>query len=195
MKEQSKFQHDIVDKLLIAFVIIYNVGLLVNSTLWLFTDSFYHIKTSLSTSNLMGLNEKVTYGLFTAGMLGGSFYCLRGLYQRLGEAYTLISGEIPEPKKVLNIKVWLFWYLFRPIQGGILALILLSLVNSKLLVSNNLDSSSVGSFYTQVAVGFLAGFGSHELIHKIEEIIKVTFAKAKSSSSGSAQKVKENKGE
>lgn len=195
MKELSKQNHDNFDKFLIAFVIIYNVGLLVVTTFWLFTDSFYQLKSSLNTTNLMGINEKVTYGLFAAGMLGGSFYCLRGMYQRLGEAYTPIGTHEPEPKKVLNIKVWIFWYLFRPIQGGVLALILLCLVNSKLLVSHNLDSNSLSSFYTQIAIGFLSGFGSHELIHKIEEIIKVTFAKTKSSGFGSEQKVKENKGE
>ena len=40
------------------------------------------------------------------------------------------------------------------------------------------DENSFTSLYTQIALGFLAGLGSHELIHKIDEIIKVLFAKS-----------------
>lgn len=188
-------KHTILDKILIVAAIIYNAGLLLTSLLWLFTDAFYGFKINLRTKNLMDINEKVTYSLFMAGVLGATFYCLRAMYQRLAEAYTPISGRIAEPNKVLNIKVWFFWYLYRPIQGGVLALILLSLVNSHLLTAKNLDNNSFTELYTQIAVGFLAGLGSHELIHKIDEIIKVLFAKSKIAATNSKQKVKENNGE
>lgn len=186
--------HDLSDKILIALAILYNATILIVATLWLFTDSFLYLKFSLSEKNFMGLNEKVTYGLFMAGVLGGAFYCLRGMYQRLGQAYSPGKNQESEPKKVLNIKVWFFWYLFRPLQGGVLSLILLSLINSHLLVVQKLDENLLSSFYTQISVGFLAGFGSHELIHKIEEIIKVLFAKSKLAGSSSEQKIKENQG-
>lgn len=192
---ENNTRHDLKDKILITIVILYNATLLIMAMLWLFTDSFLYVKLSLSEKNYMGLNEKVTYGLFMAGVLGGTFYCLRSLYQRLGEAYTPIGNKEAEPNKVLNIKVWFFWYLFRPLQGGVLALVLLSLINSHLLVVQKLDENSISSFYTQIAVGFLAGLGSHELIHKIEEIIKVIFAKSKLTGSNSEKKVKENNGE
>lgn len=191
---ENNTQHDNWDKFLIVFVILYNTILLITSGLWLFTDSFLYVKLTLNEKNFMGLNEKVTYGLFMAGVLGGTFYCLRSMYQRLGEAYSPIGGKEPEPKKVLNIKVWLFWYVFRPLQSGVLALVLLSLVSSHLLVDPTLDEDALSSFYTQIAIGFLAGIGSHELIHKIEEIIKVMFAKSKITGSSSEQKVNENKG-
>lgn len=141
------------------------------------------------------VNEMVTYGLFFSGALGGAFYCLRGLYQRLGEAYTPIDNKEPDPKKVFNVRVWFFWYLYRPIQGGVLALICLALFNSHLLSIKELDSSQLKSFYSLIAIGFLAGFGSHELIHKVQEIIQVVFAKSKvNTSSNSEKKVNENNG-
>lgn len=183
--------HTSLDKLLIAIAILYNTAILLFSLCWLFSDAFLDIKITLKESNFMGLNEKVTYSLFLSGMLGATFYCLRGIYQRIGQAYTPING-VPEPLKNFNIKAWLFWYLFRPLQGGVLALILLALVNSRLLTAPDLNESTINSFHTQIAIGFLAGFGSHELIHKIEEIIKVLFAKSKISGSNSEEKVKEN---
>lgn len=187
-------RHTNFDRVLIIIAILYNAMLLIVALSWLFTDSFYRIKLNLSEKNLMGLNEKVTYSLFMAGVLGATFYCLRAMYQRLGEAYTPIGGGDCQPNKVLNIKVWFFWYLYRPIQGGVLGLILLSLINSHLLTSKSVDENSLTSLYTQIAIGFLAGLGSHELIHKIDEIIKVLFAKSKIASSNSIQKVKENEG-
>ena len=164
------------------------------SLLWLFTDSFLFLKQTLSEKNFMGVNEKISYSLFISGLLGATFYCLRSMYQRLGEAYTPISGDSQAPTIVLNIRVWFFWYVYRPIQGGVLALILLTLVNSKLLNLKSLDENSFTSLYTQIGIGFLAGLGSHELIHKIEEIIKVLFAKSKTTGSNSADKVKDNRG-
>lgn len=188
-------KHDTIDKLLIVLIALYNLGVLFISILWLFTNSFKGYKHSLSKIDHLEINETVTYGLFFAGALGGAFYCLRGLYQRLGEAYTPVNGKEPDPKGVFNVKVWFFWYFYRPIQGGVLALICLALLNSSLLSIKELNSEQLKSFYTLIAVGFLAGFGSHELIHKVQEIIQVVFAKSKvTTSSNSETKVKENNG-
>ncbi|MNY10785.1 hypothetical protein D3C86_1437810 [compost metagenome] len=92
----------------------------------------------------------------------------------------------------INIKTWFFWYLYRPIQGGVLALILLSLLNSNLISIKQFTPENIKSYYTLISIGFLSGFGSHELIHKIEEIIKVVFAKAKLGASNAEAKVKDN---
>lgn len=187
-------KHDKLDKFLIIIAILVNLALAVITLLWLFTDAFLHFKMQLKTSNYFGLDEKATYALFAAGVLGGSFYCLRAMYQRLGEGYTPVNGNVADPTKILNIKVWFYWYLYRPLQGGILALILLALINSHFLVTDNVNEKTISSFYTHVALGFLAGFGTHELIHKIEELIRVLFAKSRSTGSTSADKVKENEG-
>jgi hypothetical protein len=173
---------------------MYELILLLFSTLWLFTNNFSGIKNGLGNLEHIGVNETVTYGLFFSGVLGGSFYCLRAMYQRLGEAYTPIGANKTAPKDTLAIKVWLFWYFYRPIQGGVLALILMALVKSNLLVLQELTEDNFKSFYVLIALGFMAGFGSHEVIHKIYEIIKVVFAKSDIKASTSEDKVKENNG-
>jgi hypothetical protein len=127
-------------------------------------------------------------------VLGGAFYGIWALYQRLGYVYTPIDGQVPNPVAGLNIKVWFLWYLYRPLQGGILALVLLALLYSKLMLLEPISDEGLKSYYTLVALGFLSGFGSHELIHKIQELISVLFAKSKAGASNAELKVKENNG-
>lgn len=185
-------EHDGMEKFLIVLVAVYNLALLFFSLLWLFTNSFRGFKSSLTTISQFEVNETVTYGLFFSGILGGAFYCLRSLYQRLGETFTPLETSANNLSVGLNIKTWFFWYLYRPIQGGVLALILLALLNSSLISLKDLTAESLKSYYALIAVGFLSGFGSHELIHKIQEVIQVVFAKAKIGSTNSESKVKEN---
>ena len=182
-----------IDIVLSFLIAIYNLAIMFLTLLWLFTNVFQNKRAALSHLESFNLNENVTYGLFFSGVLGGAFYCIRSLYQRIGETYTPIVST--EPKNTLNMTVWFFWYLVRPIQGGVLALIILTLINSKLMTLQSLDNENMNSFYTLVAVGFLCGFGSHEVIHKIQELVQVMFAKSNLKQSNSEQKVKENKGE
>lgn len=189
--ENSK--HDKFDIALISLVVMYNLALQGITALWIFTNAFGDFKKNLTEIVDFQVNEKITYGLFFSGVLGGSFYCLRAIYQRLGEAYTPVNS-ISNPKQVFNIRVWFFWFLYRPLQGGVLALVILSLLNGNLLSIKQLTADNIKPFYGMVAVGFLAGFGSHELIHKIQELIQVLFAKGKIGSSTSEDKVKENNG-
>lgn len=185
-------KHDWLDYILFILVGLYNLSILLFTILWLFTNFFKDYKTTLSSVTELSVNEGVTYGLFFSGLLGGSFYCLRKFYQRLGDTFTPISTQPNNLSRGINIKTWFFWYLYRPIQGGVLALILLSLLNSNLITIKQFTPENIKSYYTLISLGFLSGFGSHELIHKIEEIIKVLFAKAKLSSSNAETKVKEN---
>lgn len=185
-------KHDWIDYLLFILVGLYNLILLLFAILWLFTNYFKEYKTTLSSVAELSVNEGVTYGLFFSGLLGGSFYCLRKFYQRLGDTFTPISLEPNNLSRGMNIKTWFFWYLYRPIQGGVLALILLSLLNSNLITIKQFTPENIKSYYTLISLGFLSGFGSHELIHKIEEIIKVIFAKAKLGASNAEAKVKDN---
>ncbi|MBS1769713.1 MAG: hypothetical protein JSS77_08615 [Acidobacteria bacterium] len=185
------------DFVLIGLVALYELGIIVISLLWLFTNQLAFYKSKFGDIGSSKINEEVTYGLFMAGALGGAFYCMRALYHHLADAYTPALGpDGKSPLQHLNLRVWNLWYIFRPIQGGILALILLCLVKSHLLVVPELKSEDdLTSYYVLVALGFLAGFGSHELIQKIQEIISVVFAKAKLSGTDTVQKVKENKGQ
>ena len=185
-------KHDWLDYLLIVIVGLYNLAILFFTIIWLFTNYFLENKKLLTSISELGVNEGVTYGLFFSGLLGGSFYCLRKFYQRLGDTFTPISPEPTNIARGINIKTWFFWYLYRPIQGGVLALILLSLLNSNLISIKQFTAENIKSYYALISIGFLSGFGSHELIHKIEEIIKVLFAKAKLGNSNAESKVKEN---
>ncbi|MEM8566755.1 MAG: hypothetical protein AAGF85_09860 [Bacteroidota bacterium] len=187
-------RHQIIEIALIIMAALYNLGVLILSLLWIFTNSFSGIKSNLKQLEMFDVNENVTYGLFLAGALGGAFYCLRALYQRIGETYTPIDG-VEVSGSGMNMKAWIFWYVYRPIQGGVLALILLALTKSSLMEVNAGDGINMDSYYTLIGIGFLAGFGAHELIHKIQELIQVLFAKSKIKPSDSKQKVKENKGE
>lgn len=185
-------KHDGIDYALLVLVGAYNLGILLFTIIWLFTNYFKEYKTTLSSVAELSVNEGVTYGLFFSGMLGGAFYCLRKFYQRLGDTFTPIAPDPNSLSRGINIKTWFFWYMYRPIQGGVLALILLSLLNSNLISIKQFTPENIKSYYTLISLGFLAGFGSHELIHKIEEIIKVVFAKAKLGASNAETKVKEN---
>ncbi len=178
-------KHTKIDFLLIFVVIIYNLSLALFAFLWLFTGYLHQIKIDVFTdtsNNFLNVQEKL-FSFFVSGVLGGAFYCLRALYKRLSDAYTpenLISKEnLPDPTLILNIKVWLFWYLYRPIQSGILSIVVICLFNSGFISINNIDADSISKLYFQVGVGFLIGFGTHDVINKIEEIIKVIFANAK----------------
>lgn len=191
----ARTKHDWTDYLLIGFIALFELGVLFFSLFWLFTNKFAASKASLGLVQPLGINEHITYGWFLAGTMGGAFYCMRALYQRIGDAYTPIKEEDrKEPNLVLNVRAWLIWYLYRPFQGGVLALILLCLVKSDLLVVSAMTADDMSSYYVLIALGFIAGFGSHELIHKIQEVIRVLFAKGMDTGSNAAKKVEENKG-
>ncbi len=172
---------------------LYNLAILIFSLIWLFTNQFSSTKSALQDIKNFDINENVTYGLFLAGAMGGAFYCLRAVYSRLADTFTPQEGS--PPKTPLNMQVWLFWYLYRPIEGGVLALILLMLTKSNLLQLQEGTSQDVSSYYTLIGVGFLAGFGAHELIHKILEIIQVLFSRSKIKPSTSKDKARENVGD
>jgi len=201
-------QHNLTDKILIGVAAAYNLFILFMAIFWLFTNKFACYKSNLGHLKNIDINENVTYGLFMAGALGGAFYCLRAIYMRLGEAYTPIMEEVEDdqgnkvmvkkevsPADVFNIRAWMFWYIFRPIQGGVLALVLLALVNSQLMTIDTLKDSDLTDYFVLIGIGFLAGFGSHELMHKIQEVIQVVFAKSNSKPTNSKDKVKQNRGE
>jgi hypothetical protein len=185
---------EIIDIGLVVFAAIYNLAVLAIALLWLFTNKFSTTKASLTNLEMFDVNENVTYGLFLSGALGGAFYCLRALYQRLGQTFTPVEGK-PKKTSNMNMVVWIFWYLYRPIQGGVLALVLLILTKGSLMSIDTANEFTLKSYYALIGLGFLSGFGAHEVIHKIQELIQVLFAKSKFKPSNSKEKVKENKGE
>lgn len=185
---------------LIIFIAVYNLTCISISLTWLFTTIFENTKTFLF-GPLTKENVLVQFSyFFFAGLIGGAFYCLRALYQRLSDAYTPQHidkiDELPDPTIVFNVRVWLFWYIYRPIQGGILSVILVCLFNQGLIGLNGLKSENISSIFFQVGIGFLVGFGTHEVINKVEEVIKVLFSKSSKNQSRPRQstqdKINEN---
>lgn len=185
---------------LIIFIAVYNLTLISISLTWLFTTIFEYTKIFLFGPLTKG-NILVQFSyFFFAGLVGGAFYCLRALYQRLSDAYTPQHidkiEELPDPTIVFNVRVWLFWYIYRPIQGGILSVILVCLFNQGLIGLNGLKSENISSIFFQVGIGFLVGFGTHEVINKVEEVIKVLFSKSSKNQSRPRQstqdKINEN---
>ncbi len=177
MKRHTNF-----DIVLIIFIAIYNIGIIAIALSWLFTTVLEDLKV-LIFGEITKDNILVQFSyFFFAGLIGGTFYCLRALYQRLSDAYTpqYIDKveDLPDPTIVFNVRVWLFWYIYRPLQGGILSVILVCLFNQGLIGLNGLESENISSIYFQVGIGFLVGFGTHEVINKVEEIIKVLFSKS-----------------
>ncbi|WP_196894086.1 hypothetical protein [Aureivirga marina] len=188
-------KHNKFDVFLIFFIAFYNLTMVLFSLLWLFTIVLDRFKIQIfgepTSENII---IHFSY-FFFAGVIGGSFYCLRALYQRLGEAYTpsVINSkdELSGPNIIFNVQVWLFWYIYRPFQGGILAVILVCLFNQGLIGLNGLKLESINSIFFQVGIGFLVGFGTHEVINKLEEIIKVLFAKSSKNSKSLKEKTQE----
>lgn len=166
---------------LTVFVIAYNFFLTVISLFWLFTVRFDEIKHYLFGAEwLSSPYAEISY-FFFAGIIGASFYCMRSIYQRLGEAFNPESKSRKrglEPTEIFNIDVWTYWYIYRPIQGGILAIILICLFSQGLLGIGDASVENMESIYFQVGIGFIVGFGAHEVINKLEELIKVLFARS-----------------
>lgn len=172
-------KENFVDTLLILIIIIYNFLVMFLSFFWVFTPVFKEEKNTFFVFN--NVNLIYVSNFFFAGLIGGSFYCLRALYQRLSDAYTpqnITKREhLPDPKLIFNVKVWLFWYIYRPIQGGVLSVVMLCLFSQGVMGISGMDKSKIDSLLFQIGIGFLVGFGTHEVINKIEEIIKVLFSK------------------
>lgn len=174
MKKQNSLDH--YDIFLIAFVAIYNIGLSIFCLLWLFSKVFNEIKLNLFGEDTNHINYILSY-FFFSGVLGGLLYTGRAMYQRLGSFFTTLETSSQSVSQSFNIKIWLYWYLYRPFQAGVLSVITVSLFNSGFISLQNTDSLDISSLYFQVALGALVGFGTHEVLNKLEEVIKVLFAK------------------
>lgn len=94
---------------------------------------------------------------FLGGMLGGIVFSMKWLYHSVA-------------KNTWNIDRRL-WRLLTPLLSSVVALIIVMLLNSDILKSNN----SYVSVYKSFAVGFLAGYFSDSAIGKLTEIAQVLF--------------------
>lgn len=181
--EGKKIQHTGWDIFLTILVVVYNLLFVFYALAWLFGPLLDdHKKWFLGNRFDPNGAEYALSCLFFAGAIGGSFYCLRSIYERLSDAYTRnpVFSKVPagtSPTDVFNIKVWLFWYFFRPIQSAVVAVVVICLFNQGLLNIGSATAEKSSSIYFQIGLGFLIGFGTHEVLGKIEEVIQVLFAR------------------
>jgi hypothetical protein len=176
-------QHSMYEICLILLVIFFNLAVIYFSFTWLFTDNYNVLKNNLfGSESPTRVTREILFGFFNSGMIGGAFYCLKSVYRRLSLAYPSDSTQSQNPSKVFNIQVWLFWFFYRPLQSGILALIVMCLFSAGFPIfgaSENLTKDTSMSLYYQTAIGFLVGYGTHAALEKIDEIIAVVFSTKK----------------
>lgn len=165
------------DNWLIFFVATYQIASIIACLVFLFLPVGARLLThTINSTSPNFAFYRLSSSVAVAGWLGGSFYAATGLYRRLAAN----SEDRPSDfYREFNIKLWFFWYIFRPIQGSALAVIILALLNAGFVGLADLKSVNLQNLYFQVSLGFLVGYGTHEVLHKIDEIIKVTFATSK----------------
>ncbi|MGL5797757.1 MAG: hypothetical protein ACRCYT_06075 [Cetobacterium sp.] len=176
----DKNKLDRIDKIIVTLLSLYYLFLFYFIGIWFYENAF-------EDSNSIILLKKIILIIFYSGIIGGAFYGMRALYRNLGHLQTPITKD---NNYNINFKCWILWYIFRPLQGGILSVVVFCLFKQGML---NLKFNDDNSFYFQIGLGFLIGFGSHEVMQKIEEIIKVLFAKNTTYKSTSLDKVNNNK--
>lgn len=178
---------DKTDISLIILIAFCNLAFILFGISSLFTNIFDTFKQYILSDNKI---YSIIFHVFIAGLIGGASYSLRALYQNIGHSVTPINQKYYRP---LNIKVWFLWYFYRPLQGAVLAAIMICLFQHGFISLNTTNIETTESLYFQVGIGFLVGFGAHEVMGKIEEIIKVIFAKSnKKTNENSQDKVVSN---
>jgi hypothetical protein len=164
--------------------IIYNLLVLLFAMIWIFSPNLGAIKMPVQIEILPDSPTHNLIAFFACGAIGGASYCLKSIYERLSDAYTPNPAFTPPaligkpPREIFNINIWIFWYLYRPIQSGVLAAVVAGLISMGLLSFNGTGTgANLNSIYFQLGLGFLVGYGTHEVLKKIEEIISVLFAR------------------
>lgn len=171
-------KHSVNQKILTSIAVIYNFGLSIIAILWLMTNKMDGSKQWLFGAKSCDPKypQMLLFSFFFAGMLGGTIYGLRSVYLKLAEAYNPNNPDGTDPTKIFNIDVWLYWYLYRPFQSGIIAVIIFALFKEGILILQVGKTEQHSSIFFQLGLGFLIGFGSSSVFDKIKEVTEVIFA-------------------
>ena len=98
-----------------------------------------------------------------AGGIGSAVYCTRAFYSNY------IAGRF-------EFHRYIWWYVFRPITGCLLALALFALAQSQIIVLTDSDiKDSARSLATIFSVGFLAGFSTQQVVERLRKASKALF--------------------
>jgi hypothetical protein len=159
------------EKILLSVLFLYLVGQMLLGIAIIFSPIGEYFIGKLKIENpKTGAFFQLTLVVYLGGTVGSSFYAIRRLYRRM----------IPSNKKGGNlehfdIKCSFFWFLIRPIQGGVLSLIILSLFYAG-FIGITADNAKQDPLYFPVSLGFLVGYGMHRVLPKIDQIIDILFS-------------------
>ena len=102
-----------------------------------------------------------------AGSLGSVVYCTRAFY-----SYH-IAGQF-------DFDRFIWWYVFRPITGCLLALALFALMQSQIVILTSSDiTEDFQSLSTIFAISFLAGFSTEQVVERLRKASKALFGEEK----------------
>ncbi len=111
-------------------------------------------------------------------LVGGSTYCLRGLYMQY-----CVKGEWDNR--------WILWHIIRPVVSTVCGVISLLFVKAGLLLVQA-SASEDQSYYGTYIIAFMAGLNVDGFMEKIESIFKelVSMKKSRMSSEETKEKAK-----
>lgn len=121
---------------------------------------FVYLKKPVNT------NFHILTYLACSGGIGGTIYCIRGLYQN-------IADDSFHPK-------WVWWYIFRPLMSSCVGVITYFLIVGGLLSissGKNIDLQKGTMLYTGIA--FLSGYSFTKFTEKLDNISSTIFGKEK----------------
>ncbi|HBI02655.1 MAG TPA: hypothetical protein DDY49_01325 [Paenibacillaceae bacterium] len=160
-----------VEKILLSVLFLYLVGYMLIGVAIIFSPIGEYLIGALNIANpKTAAFFQLTLVVFLGGTVGSSFYSIRRLYRRMIPSYN--TGKILEQ---FDIKSSFFWFLIRPIQGGVLSLIILSLFYAG-FIGITADNANKDPLYFPVSLGFLVGYGMHRVLPKIDQIIEILFS-------------------
>ena len=98
-----------------------------------------------------------------AGGLGSVVYCTRAFY------HYYMEGQF-------DFDRFIWWYVFRPITGCVLALALFALMQSQIVIlTSNEITDDFQSLATIFAISFLAGFSTEQVVERLRKASKALF--------------------
>ena len=108
---------------------------------------------------------KLVFYAAIGGAIGGIVYGMQNLWKHAtkGNFRVVYAGD----------------YVFRQFGAATLAVVVFALIRGGILTALGTDpttaSTTVASSFSSFAIGFLSGFGSYQVINKLDELIKQAF--------------------
>jgi len=171
------------DRRHIFIIIAYLVSLMLICTICLFPRVSMWLTGLLFSQDSVGVNALHYYffNVCCAGVLGSAMFGLRKLYAKLTNPIGKNNLELSD---AFRIRLWFSTFYYKPWMGGALAIMTLSMLNAGFIsLSDSSTSQAVATntqaLYFQISFGFLVGFGSNEVIKKVDQIISLTFQSTK----------------